>query len=300
MENLNEELVMEILYRLPVDSILQCIQSFQDVPFSLLTYPMFVCNPITGEYVNLPRCGVKEKDFPIGIRCGIGYDYSNNVYKVVVASHNMHELGSQPNRLQVYTLGDVNGWRNIKIPYDLSGRCIHVDGTFFWLDDERCNIIAFDLTDEVFELLPKPPFCTPNNTYYSKLHILRKGLCIVLEHNSNLEIWLVKKKKNLQMHNSGTGESTDCWSWMKELSMSWEGLGLFSMTLDLLPVTVSKNGQVLIWDYKKKALFLYDKRTSTAKEIIDDDVRKVEYFRSLPHINSFVSLKSLGMKSEWI
>ncbi|XP_026443913.1 F-box protein At3g07870-like [Papaver somniferum] len=279
-------------------------KSFQTVPFSLLTYPMFVCNPITGEYINLPRCGVKEKDFHIGISCGIGYDYSNNVYKVVVALHNMQELELQPNRLQVYIFGDVNGWRSIKSPYDLSGECIHIAGTFFWLDDERCNIVAFDLTDEVFELLPKPSFYTPNDTYYYKLHILRKGLCVVLAHYPNLEIWLVKKKKKLQLNNnSGTTErtETDCWSWMKEFSMSWEGLGPFIMSSYLQPVTILRNGQVLIWDYKKKALFLCDPRTSTAKEIVhDDDFRKVEYVRSLPHINSFVSLKSLGMKSKWI
>ncbi|XP_026429195.1 uncharacterized protein LOC113325197 [Papaver somniferum] len=219
-------------------------QHFMQVPFSLLTYPMFVCNPVTGEYVNLPRCGAKEKDFPIGIMSGIGYDYSNNVYKVVVAIHNMLELQLDTSyRLQVYTLGDVNGWRNIKIPYDISGECIHIEGSSFWIHGDRCNI---DLTNEVFELLLVPPFHNPKDTYYKKLHILRNRLCVVLNHCQNLEIWSVKKRKRkselsnnssmvkkrrrkLELNNNSSSieESTDCWSWIKELSIPLEGLGKF-------------------------------------------------------------------------
>lgn len=129
-------------------------KKFEDVPLSLLTYPIFIGNPITGEYVNLPRCGMKEEDFPVATMCGIGYDESTNMYKVFSVIHNMKDLQSQPNRLQVYTLGDVNGWRNIQIPYDLAEECIHIDGSIFWLDYEQRNIVAFDLADEAFELLP--------------------------------------------------------------------------------------------------------------------------------------------------
>ncbi|KAI3834192.1 hypothetical protein MKW92_043982 [Papaver armeniacum] len=274
-------------------------REFRDVPYSLLTYPMFVCNPVTGEYVNLPRCGAKEKDFPIGITSGIGYDYFNNVYKVVVTIHNMLELELRPNRLQVYTLGDVNGWRNIGIPYNISRECIYIDGSLFWLHRDRCNIVAFDLTDEVFELLPTPPFYNPKCTYYKKLHVLKNRLCVVVRRYPNLEIWFVKKKKKkLQLHNnSGINESTGCWSWIKELSLSREGQGPFIMSSDLQPVTVLKDGQVLLWDYEKRALFLYDPKTTTTKKIVDNEW---DYVRSLPHMNSFVSLKAMGMNSKWI
>ncbi|KAI3926304.1 hypothetical protein MKW92_027000, partial [Papaver armeniacum] len=223
-----------------------------------------------------------------------------------VAIHNMLELQLRtPYRLQVCTLGDVNGWRNIRIPYDIRnpGECIHVDGSLFWIHRDECNIVAFDLSNEVFELLPVPPFHNPEETYYKRLHILKNCLCVVLNHCQNLEIWSIKKRKRkLELNNnSSIEESTDCWSWNKELSMPLEGLGKFSyMSSNLIPVTVLKDGQVLLCDYDKKVLFLYDQRTTTTKKIVDNDVHKWDYVRSLPHMNSFASLKALGMNSKWI
>ncbi|RZC84882.1 hypothetical protein C5167_047661 [Papaver somniferum] len=166
-----------------------------------------------------------------------------------------------------------------------------------------CNIVAFDLSNEVFVLLPQPPIYNPNGTHYKKLHILRNRLCVVLSRYPHLEIWTVKKrKKKLELNNnSSTLESTDCWSWIKELSMPLEGLGTSSyMSKNLIPVTVLNDGQVLLWDYARKALFLYDPRTTTTKKIVDNDVHKWDYVRSLPHMNSFASLKALGMNSKWI
>ncbi|XP_026440198.1 F-box protein At3g07870-like [Papaver somniferum] len=76
--------------------------------------PVCVCNPITGEELNLPRLMVDyqpiEICFKVGIASGFGYVPLINEYKVVRICY----YGTEALEVQVYTLGSGNGWERCK------------------------------------------------------------------------------------------------------------------------------------------------------------------------------------------
>ncbi|OVA12134.1 F-box domain [Macleaya cordata] len=85
--------------------------------------PICVCNPITREYVVLPRlfntASIVSGTFPEEILCGFGYIPSTNTYKVVTINYqndfDQPVDGVRCNKY-VYTLGSGNGWETKKDP----------------------------------------------------------------------------------------------------------------------------------------------------------------------------------------
>ncbi|XP_026426084.1 F-box protein At3g07870-like [Papaver somniferum] len=72
--------------------------------------PSYICNPITGEYVNIPRVIKRDNivDYSELIVCGFGYHLSTNKYKIVKIHYTeTTHLG----RVEVYTIGSGSGWR---------------------------------------------------------------------------------------------------------------------------------------------------------------------------------------------
>ncbi|OVA19374.1 F-box domain [Macleaya cordata] len=266
--------------------------------------PVYIFNPITREYINLPRFNIKKRtDYWTGhMVCGFGYHPTTNYeYKVV----RIYYCGKRPiGEVQVYTLGDGRGWRKKgKIPWSLS-TMIHTktypppspgilaNGALYWMNKEQ-KIVAFDLADEEFRVVSPPPCFLPTgyNEYKHCFQLRELGRCLCVVHQVRgecVEIWSFKKTKNGTSYKMKEEEYLS-WTWSREFRIRWEG----QHKNEYEPFALTKSGEVLLL-YNHKILFRYDPKTATLKKLVVDDGTGLKYFQGVPHMNSFVSLKALG------
>ncbi|OVA14019.1 F-box associated domain [Macleaya cordata] len=242
--------------------------------------PVYICNPFTSEYVYLPKT-INEEGFLVS---GFGYHRSTDEYKVVrIYYPDQHSMG----RVEVYTLGSGNGWRDKgEIPYSLfASSGILANGALHWLDYKEWKIVAFDLADEEFRLLPSPPcfscfFPSPLPCCFDLYGVGR--LCVVHhERSERVDIWSLKQENS-------------SWSWSREFSIAWECLDKDG---EYEPFAITKNNEVLLW-YNGTILSCYDPKTETFKKLMDD--MGIQYFQAITHMNSSVSLKALEENSKKI
>lgn len=200
---------------------------------------LWVCNPITREYVKIPN--PSDRDFGLGLpyppqhrhplvrqpfesetvtgappreygnyNFGFGVSRSKQ-YKVVWISHS---------ECRVYTLGTTGLWRSIT----LSGpglrynkwntECELVGGKLYWLDppesQTQTEISCFDLETEVFTYFSAPlPRRDLHHDCYRSLCVLDDCLCLCDVYGDEIEIWLMR----------GQGD------WNKKLVISEHGFG---------------------------------------------------------------------------
>ncbi|XP_026420344.1 F-box protein At3g07870-like [Papaver somniferum] len=232
--------------------------------------PACVFNPITREYVILPKCE------DMYWWTGFGYLHTTNEYKVV----RIYESGGDSNVgiIQVYTLGSGNGWRNagtmdVNMKYVEIGVGAFANETLHWVNIEGISILAFHLSDEKYsELPPPPPYLTRDDVPYLsiKLGVLGDLLSAAYyyEDADNCDIWLLKKD----------GDNID-FSWIKEFSLVTAGVS-FELT---------KNGKLLY--YELTDICSYDPKVSSANMSASFG----KYISSaILHKNTLVSLKALG------
>ncbi|OVA09341.1 hypothetical protein BVC80_7541g2 [Macleaya cordata] len=232
------------------------------------------------------------------IVCGFGYLPSTNEYKVVRIYYCSNEE-SFVGRVQVYTLGSCTGWRDKgEITYSLicyrPCPAVLANGALHWLDDEG-KIVAFDLADEEFLLLPSPPCFLLHNEddYPFQLQVLGGQLCVVhCKNKVSVDVWSLKKKKKKEKngnYNIKGQKEYQFWSWINEFDIDSDLGARYPM-----PFSLTKHGEVLF--YSHATLSRYDLKTATSKKLVD--IKKYLpacfSFQAIPHSNSFVSLKALG------
>ncbi|XP_026410958.1 F-box/kelch-repeat protein At3g23880-like [Papaver somniferum] len=248
--------------------------------------PVSIYNPITREFLYLPRFKIPSEFFEgtykggkSYLKCymasGFGYHPSSGEYKIVRIFYgdNKQAVG----RVQVYTLGTREQWRNKgEITYSFgpgygSFRGMHVDGFLYWLDNKVWKIVAFDLGVEEFILLPAPPCYAATGFNSFRLQVIGGCLCVVKENlQMGIDIWSFKKENNE-------------WESMLKIKINLEG------RLDVnRPITILKNGGVLL----RYVSFLvrYDTKTATWEKFL---LRDSGFVEAIPHVHSFVSLKAL-------
>ncbi|XP_026422496.1 F-box protein At3g07870-like [Papaver somniferum] len=182
--------------------------------------PSFILNPITREYVMLPRIEIK-----VQVMCGFGCIPSTNVYKVI----RMYELADKHVQVEVYTFGSGNGWRDVgQIDYPFGRNRlpgVFVDGAVYWFLPGQSSIAAFNLADERFSQVPSPPFLF----YYYSLHlgVLGDFLCATYPiyglSSCSFDVWVLKKNNE----NHGM-------SWIKQFNL-----------VGYEPFTFTKSGGVI-------------------------------------------------------
>ncbi|OVA19665.1 F-box domain [Macleaya cordata] len=264
--------------------------------------PIHIFNPITREFLYLPRFDIPYKyrktivnkrsytDFYMV--SGFGYHPSTDLYKIVRIFY-CGEQQPTVGQVQVYTLGSYCGWRNKgEITYSLfrrsngPSRGVLAEGALHWLDYKEWDIIAFDLAEEEFSLLPSPPCFSPSGSNNFQLQVLGGCLCVAHEN---------------------VGESFDIWSFKKKTG-EWESM--FKITfrkgkpIDVhWPIVLTMSGELLL-RYNSKHLVRYNPRTATLKKIADlttglaSESFSLLLVEAIPHIHSFVSLKALEAKSK--
>ncbi|XP_030945078.1 putative F-box protein At1g19160 [Quercus lobata] len=119
-----------------------------------------VCNPITGEFVTLPRCLQCAQRFITGT--GFGYDPQTKQYKVIKSFEEfpMRILVSKC-KAAIKTVGSSDPWSIVDCPMPIPPRgTIYMDGTIYWLNMSNIfiiNITAFDIDSETFRRINPPP-----------------------------------------------------------------------------------------------------------------------------------------------
>ncbi|KAK6918828.1 F-box associated domain, type 3 [Dillenia turbinata] len=176
---------------------------------SLFYDPIFVYNPFTQAFVELPKSMLSSKrKRPRSDQYGIqevvfGFGYHPKVceYKVVKIAYYRNswneKLQPQRSNVQVFTLG-TNIWRSIgKIPCLLEGRHPSealVKGRLHWVTRRRnlYQIVSFDLADEQFRKFQGPAGSAWNCLRLS-LAVVDGCLTATIErHCYRLEIWILK------------------------------------------------------------------------------------------------------------
>ncbi|CAL5335594.1 unnamed protein product [Camellia sinensis] len=176
--------------------------------------PVYICNPIIGEYMTLPK---SEIETGFDIVSGFGFDQSTDRYKVIrmlyvtVKDDPTTKNGTVSFRMEgeIYTVGGSGEWRRIgEVPYPLRAREseAYLNGVLHWLMTdqdigiETCEFIgAFDVASEEFRSLPPPQtqFSSESRTSLRRLNlnlgVLGDELCIFDNYFSDrMEIWMMK------------------------------------------------------------------------------------------------------------
>ena len=127
----------------------------------------YICNPITREYMILPRQRYYGEDKYATIVYGFGVGLLTKEYKVIGIFHTdlqSYVTSVRPRLIEaeIYTLG-TGQWRSLgHVPYWLTD--FHngpfLNGCVHWTirdDDSPEGLYAFDFDNETFHLFPSPP-----------------------------------------------------------------------------------------------------------------------------------------------
>ncbi|XP_058112019.1 F-box protein At3g07870-like [Magnolia sinica] len=133
--------------------------------------PIYVCNPVTGYHVALPRLSERTDCQFIP---GFGFDAVNNEYKVIRIMYGKRYNPAFQHEAEVYTLGS-GAWRSIgSVPYRITVlwwsfiQYVNVHGALHWMTERIFNptypelIVAWDVRDEKFRGVPVPLEFGPN------------------------------------------------------------------------------------------------------------------------------------------
>ncbi|KAL6501314.1 hypothetical protein OROHE_024961 [Orobanche hederae] len=183
---------------------------------------LWVCNPITREYVRIPN--PSDRGFDLGLpyppefrrfliptdtgsggpkapsreygnyNFGFGLSRTSKQYKVVWISQS---------GCRVYTLGTTRQWKSITISrpglrYNKwNTECAFVGGYLYWLDppesQTQTEISCFDLDNEVFTYFYAPP--TRRDLHvdcYRSMCVFDDCLCLCDVYHNGIEMWLLR------------------------------------------------------------------------------------------------------------
>ncbi|XP_026430605.1 F-box protein CPR1-like [Papaver somniferum] len=260
----------------------------------LILDPIYICNPLTREYVHLPQLVVKEEDVDPDLidvvegevdmygrlAYGIGYVSSTNEYKVV-RIHYLDDAYVEGN-VEVYTLGSGYGWRAIgRISYGLStlNGGTYANDAIYWIFYNE--VVVCDLAKEEFRLLSSVPPCLQNRQDEDRcgLVVLGRHVCFYMDNKSRMEIWSLTKNND---------------SWFLEFDIDYKD----SRQRRFQPILLTKKREI-IFLYARSALYCYDTKTTVLKIISNE--ASTDYFEdveAIAHVNTFVSLEAMGENSK--
>ncbi|KAL7156007.1 hypothetical protein ABFS83_03G113900 [Erythranthe nasuta] len=257
--------------------------------------PLFICNPITREYIQIPSTENSLYRNPAVITYGFGVSRKTRRYKLVRVLHEYEDYSFEKitnSGCHVYTLG-TGIWRSVGYapPFENFKRIngLFLNGNLHWLvdiTDASLCIICFDLETEVFSTFSPPRYSEKYAVVISAL-----GDCLCVCDNSSEDdvvVWLMK-------------EYGDEKSWTKQfvIRKSTEFVtDSDSGPATMYPVKVFKDGDILMVCFDMYAI-CYSNKTKTT---IDFDMLGVYdgalgFGAMLLHTPSFLSLRSFQLEN---
>ncbi|CAH1444709.1 unnamed protein product [Lactuca virosa] len=268
---------------LPVGSVNGLVCLWQCGPQHENTY---ICNPVTREYMILPRPRFYKDNLAISIVYSFGFGSLTQEYKVIRIFHGAIPEDSTPPcrphllEAEVYTLG-TGRWRSVgPVSYSLIHKIYgpFLNGHAHWTvadHDSPERICAFDFHKETFELFPSPPPESEEN--FLSLGVINGCLCQSdTDHEYTFTVWMMKEYAIKK-------------SWHKELVIQQS----ISYDLDLPflePLYIIKglkDGTILMASYSD-VLFVYCPR----RNVIVDPETFDWYFRGFAYRPSFPRLRN--------
>lgn len=257
---------------------------------------LYLCNPITREYIALPRIEsiVEHHDeFNLGFgvsRIGGQYKVVKNVYRCSpynpAAPHST--IQNTEYECLVYTLG-TRSWRNIQpdkpFGHSHSLFILFLNGNLHELRD--CEhlvsmfISCFDLETESYIPFPPPPQ-PPDPPKFGTLGIFDDCLCFlanISRDSSALVIWVMKEYAVKE-------------SWTRQFVIAVSQNFVCTFYDAIYPIKAFKHGDILLYDYSKGTLFYFCNKTKTCKNLDLGIKDRRDRIDAIPHNSSFLSLKS--------
>ncbi|CAA0805996.1 Unknown protein [Striga hermonthica] len=141
-----------------------------------------VWNPLTGDYLELPRTGLEDSPF---VGCGIGYDRSSDDYKVI----SVREVVRSVYQTHIYSLRSKS-WKRIEDCPSLlllSIEATLLNGALYWFAED--SVVALDLATDRFRKLPLP---YSGMSYILGFEVLG-GSLVVVRNVDMREAWVLKE-----------------------------------------------------------------------------------------------------------
>ncbi|XP_073285965.1 F-box protein At3g07870-like [Primulina huaijiensis] len=259
--------------------------------FSTRLDSLYICNPITREYIALPQPKFVVQN-AYNSHYGFGLSSISGQYKVIW--NNYHETRScsnlQGNSVEclVYTLG-TGSWRSVALGDPIqtlrSSMGVFLNGNLHWLAQDFNGhhlISCFDLETEIFEpFSPLPPYprIFPDSR---SLVVLQDCLCLC-EYSTwdTIVIWMMKDYR-----------VNESWSQQYVIPI------MFRTTCETMyPIKVFKDGDILILWEDFELFFYSNKSKSTQKVDAFEMVHYSGWTEATLHTSSFVSLKSFCVEN---
>ncbi|XP_073126350.1 F-box protein CPR1-like isoform X2 [Henckelia pumila] len=253
---------------------------------------LYICNPITREYITLPRIqgAAKYRD----VQYGFGVSEMGQ-YKVVVNVHSHIGdddapacLGIENYECYIYTLG-TGSWRRVQagVPFGhfdlLFGS--YLNGNLHGCVVDYCGFgdvlsSCFDLESESFQPFPLPPPHVDPPTL-GTMGILDGCLCVVDNSYKDLDtvgIWVMKEY----------GVES---SWTQQVVITEVSEFVPCYSDPVYPVKAFQNGDILLC-WNNFNLFYYNNETKTCQYTDLVVQKKGGWIEAVSHSSSFLSLKS--------
>ncbi|XP_065869574.1 F-box/kelch-repeat protein At3g06240-like [Euphorbia lathyris] len=237
--------------------------------------PVIVCNPVTGEFINLPEVRM-VKDLNMPVECGFGFSPLTNQYKVI----RMFTRWTENEKLmvaEVHVLG-TETWKDLCFFPESTWKLFptYFNGCVYWISPVPCSVICFDIDKESFKSIRAPPWEKSNIVSRVSMGVLGVALCITEALDcDHINVWAMK----------------DCGgkkAWSRMLSIDMDGDERWPCG-SYQPIKYLNNGALLMFNSRKHA-FIYHEPNKFGFRYLK--VRGMESkVEAIPHIPTFVSLK---------
>ncbi|KAK2426917.1 F-box protein [Trifolium repens] len=249
--------------------------------------PLVICNPVTGEFMRLPKAINTPNRLrllePVGF--GFGFQPKTNEYKVIQMWKRMN--------LEINTLGTPS-WRNVKVDPQVSNSRLkyptYLNGVIHWIRFEGRNrsrsILCLCLESERLQSFPSPPHVFRNHHRISRNERIRmgesRGLLYICDTSSfhDVTMWV--------MNEYGVGES---WTKVYNIDTSISSLGRPNKHYGLCwPLKHFEDGASMLLYHSCNCLIYYEPEKYGCK-VFRIHGTDSESFQIFPHTPSLISLK---------
>ncbi|KAM5565860.1 F-box protein [Rosa sericea] len=158
---------------------------------------LYVCNPVTGEFITIPLPKKKCRDSYEFV--GLGFSAVTNEYKVLRTSTSVYDPGDR--EAEIYTIGSRGMWRSIgkaPVPSVELPMNSYLHGALHWVPSVSvfypiCECIhSFDFGKEEFRGLPLPS-CVVHLEEPWRLGVLQGCLFLgVSDYYNECDVWVMK------------------------------------------------------------------------------------------------------------
>ncbi|KAM7493727.1 hypothetical protein LguiB_028336 [Lonicera macranthoides] len=241
---------------------------------------IYVCNPVLGEYITLP----KPPDFTKfdSRDCVFGFSHKTNQYKVILTYYN-----SGNSRTEIYTVGE-GSWRSIaNSPYPIWNNNFYacLNGSLHWIPSTlQCPFIGcFDFASEQFGGVPEP----------SEFGLLER------QSSDQMRVGVINGNLSLCDFNYAVGVRIVIWemkdygvkeSWSKYIVITHM---IYDTDFDTYePIMIKGNGEILMI-FNNDSIMLYDPKCKCFESELKIYGISSE-FHAIAHVPSLISLKDVA------